>query len=240
MRRVLQPAPAFAVALALAAAPSATLAWGGALRGDGEKVAQAREVGAFDRLRLEGPLDARVRVGGARSVSVTIDRNLQPRVTTAVEGTTLVVRTGEVSSRGEARVDVTVPALRGLSTEGSGDATIEGGQGDLALSVSGSGTLTWRGEAARLETTVSGSGDVRLTGVASTLRASVAGSGGVHARELSTRSAECTVAGSGGVEVTLTGGTLRAALAGSGDVIWHGEATVEAASTAGSGEIVHR
>jgi hypothetical protein len=240
---------ATAAAILSLAAPAPAAAWGwNATKGDGKKVTQAREVGAFSRVRLVGSLDARVRVGGPRAVSVTIDENLQPLVEVLVEGDTLVVRSRELSYQGEGRVEIAVPSLRALGIEGSGDADIapadgaglERGAGDLALAISGSGDITWRGQAARLTAAVSGSGDMKLSGTADAVEISVAGSGDVSAQDLAAGSADVSVAGSGDVSVRLTGGALRAAVAGSGDVTWYGEGRVERAARAGSGEITHR
>lgn len=241
MRRLAAVAPVLAVlAASLAPAGARAWSWGEGTKGDGQKVTQPREVGEFSRVRLEGALDARVTVGPARAVSVTIDQNLQPLVQVRLEGDTLVVTARELSWQGDGRVDIAVPALRGFAIRGSGDARIEGGTGDLALAISGSGDVDWRGQADRLEAAVSGSGDMRLTGTAASVDISVAGSGDVLASDLRAGNADVSVAGSGDVQVRLTGGALRAAVAGSGDVVWYGEGRVERASTAGSGEIVHR
>lgn len=230
---------AVAVALCLAAVPAA--ARPSTVRGDGHKTTEAREVPEFDRISLRGALDARVKVGPVRSVSVTIDANLQPHVRVRVEGGKLVVDTDrEIHWDGEGRVDVTVPSLRALATAGSGDAQAEGGSGDLALSTSGSGALRWRGEADDLDAATSGSGDMVLAGKARSLDAATSGSGDIDARDLTVHDASIRTSGSGDVEVTLDGGKLAASTSGSGDVTWHGKATVTAANTAGSGEVRHR
>jgi len=241
MRRVAVLAPCLA-ALALTVLPASARAWGWGegTRGDGKKVTRPRQVGEFSRVRLEGSLDARVTVGPARAVSVTIDQNLQPLVETRVDGDTLVVNAREISYQGDGRIDIAVPTLHGFAIRGSGDARIEGGKGDLSLAISGSGDIDWRGAAGRLEAAVSGSGDMRLAGTATSVEISVAGSGDVEAGDLEAGSADVSVAGSGDVEVRLGGGALRASVAGSGNVTWRGEGRVERATTAGSGEIVHR
>jgi hypothetical protein len=234
---------AAAAALGLALTPVAASAHGrgDATPGNGEKVTQRRAVGEFKAVRLEGSLDVQVKVGAPATVTVTIDENLQPLVVTRLDGDTLVVSTtGSMSYRGEGLVEVATPALRALGIEGSGDAVIDGGQGDLELSVSGSGDLSWRGAAARLAVEIEGSGDVTLAGTADEARLEVAGSGDIQAQGLTVRSARVEVAGSGDVSLTLSGGTLAASVAGSGDVHWYGSAQVERASVAGSGEIVHR
>lgn len=231
-------------ALCLASAPVAASAhgwWGDDTTGNGNKVTQPRTVGEFKAVRLEGALDVRVQVGAPTSVAVTIDENLQPLVETRLEGDTLVISTrGSMSYHGEGRVALATPSLRAFAIQGSGDAVIEGGQGDLALTVSGSGDLSWRGAAGRLGVDIEGSGDVKLAGTADEATIQVSGSGDVHARDLVARSASVEVAGSGDVELTLAGGPLKAAVAGSGDVHWYGTAQVERASVAGSGEIAHR
>jgi hypothetical protein len=212
----------------------------GGTRGDGKKVTEARQVSAFTAIRVEGSIDAAVKVGGAQSVAVTIDQNLQPLITTEVSGGTLVIRTKDASWDGKGIVEISMPALRGFTIEGSSDVTIDGGQGDLTLQIEGSGDLRWNGVAAKLEASISGSGDLRLSGTADQARISVEGSGDVKAGGLTAKAAEIEVDGSGDVEVTLDGGPLRARVSGSGDVVWHGRAMVELASVSGSGEIVRR
>ena len=238
MRRLATATICLAASLLL---PSQALGWGwSGTRGDGKKVTAPRQLAPFTSVRLEGSLDASVKVGGAQAVSVTIDQNLQPLVTTEVRDGTLVVKTREISWEGKGIIEITVPALRGLTIEGSADVSIDGGQGDLALKVEGSGDLRWRGQAARLDAAIAGSGDMKLEGAAEQANLSVAGSGDVKAGGLTAKGAAVSVAGSGDVEVTLDGGPLSVSIAGSGDVVWHGKAMVEQASVSGSGSIVRR
>jgi hypothetical protein len=226
--------------LALAATPTpARASWFGT-RGNGQKTTQPRTVGAFDAIRLEGSIDAAVKVGPSASVAVTIDENLQPLVQTRLDGTTLVVKVEDASWSGEGKVTITLPALRAFAIDGSGDAVIEGGSGDLKLAISGSGDLRWSGQATRLDASIAGSGDMKLGGEAESVHFSIAGSGDIAAGPLKARNAEVGVSGSGNVELTMTGGTLSASVAGSGDVTWHGEARVERAAVAGSGSITRK
>jgi hypothetical protein len=232
---------AFLLAAAVVLLPAAALAWSwGGTHGDGKKVTEARQVTPFTSIRVEGGIDAVVKVGGAQAVAVTIDQNLQPLITTEVSGGTLVISTRNASWEGKGIVEITVPALRGLAIEGSSDVSIDGGQGDLALAIHGSGDLRWNGAATKLDASISGSGDMRLSGTAEQAQISVAGSGDVKADGLTARGAAISVAGSGDVELTLDGGPLSVSVAGSGDVIWHGKAMVEQASVSGSGQIVRR
>lgn len=234
-------APFAAAVLAMAAASPARAHGGEGLRGNGEKTTTARDVPAFTKVRLQNTLTASVKVGAPQKVAVTIDSNLQPEIVTRVDGDTLVVQTTrEIRYDGRGTVEISVPALRGFEIDGSGDATIDGGEGDLALAVDGSGDLRFSGRAAALRVSIAGAGNVSLAGRADRLDVDVEGSGGVRARELTATGAKVAVSGSGDVELTLAGGPLSAAVAGSGDVTWWGDAQVQQTATSGSGEIRHR
>ena len=236
-------ATAFAV-LTLAASSAHAWSWGPGVEGNGKKVTQQRELpGTFDAVQTGGSLDARITVGPAPSVSVTIDENLQAQVKLRLKGSTLVIeQEGNMSYRGDAYVTITVPTLRAAGTAGSGDATIEGSSGgDLELSTSGSGDLRWNGTAKRLAVSTSGSGDALLAGKAESLDASTSGSGDLKGAELTVAGdVNVSTSGSGDVEIRMTGGALRASTSGSGDVVYRGEARSVNARTSGSGEVRKR
>jgi hypothetical protein len=238
MRLIVTAASALLL-LACATPRTAQAGWFGT-QGNGQKVTQARTVGDFDAVRLEGSLDAKVQVGPAVSVAVTIDENLQPLVETRLDGSTLVVKVKDANYSGKGEVAITLPTLRAFAIEGSGDATIEGGTGDLKLSIAGSGDLRWTGKAGALDAQIAGSGDMKLTGEAESARLAIAGSGDIAAAPLKARNAEVSVSGSGDVELTLTGGLLSVEVAGSGDVTWHGEARLGRLSVAGSGSVTRK
>jgi hypothetical protein len=244
MRASVSRAALVLVALGLAV-PAPVLAGRRGLQGDGKVTTERRDVpGAFDGISLRGAIDARVKVGPAASIAVTIDANLQPHVKTRLEGSTLVVEQDEeLRPTDDARVEVTLPALRAFSTSGSGDATLDAtnatDRGDLALATSGSGDVRWKGEAGALTVATQGSGDVTLEGRARSLTAATAGSGDVKASGLTVRDADARTSGSGDVSITVDGGTLRAHTSGSGDVTYSGTASVEARAS-GSGEVIGR
>jgi hypothetical protein len=161
-----------ALVLALVLAVPAAASPGERVRGNGQKTTEKRDVGPFDAISLRGRIDARVKVGPALSLTVTIDSNLQDHVLTRVKDRELVVEMSprsDIDWRGDAYVEVTLPELRSFGTVGSGDAVIEGGKGDLALHTSGSGDIRWTGDANRLEVMTSGSGEVTLSGRAESL-----------------------------------------------------------------------
>lgn len=212
-----------------------------AAKGDGKPTTERREVGAFDAVRLDTSADVTVHVGGAPAVSVTVDGNLQPHLRTDVRGGTLVISADRsLDAHPDARVEVTVPALRRFELSGSGDVAIDGGAGPIALAIEGSGEVRWNGEATELRAEIAGSGDVRLEGRADRLDVSVRGSGDVNATKLRAKDVAAKVEGSGDVDVSVDGGSLTASVSGSGDVHWRGQAKVESVRVTGSGEVARK
>lgn len=235
--------PAALLLAAALASPAAARAHEVGAAGDGSKVTQRREVPAFLRIELRGPLDVQVTEGQVTSVAVTIDQNLQPLVTTEVKGDTLVVDTERgMHFRGPGEVVVTLPELRGLAITGSGDARVKGVEAprDVKLEISGSGDIAWTGQAGKMAVHIEGSGNVALEGKAGELDARIDGSGDVSGKALRVKSARLSISGSGDMTATLDGGDLRAEVNGSGDIVWYGSAATSSLRASGSGSVSHR
>jgi hypothetical protein len=222
----------------LAAASTASAAW---LEGDGQATTQTREVAEFTGVKLETSADVVVMVGGERRVSVTADSNLLEHVRTDVRGRSLVIGTKDgIHPKIPVRVEISVPDLREVEIDGSGNVSVDGARGDASLSIDGSGDLRWSGEGGAVRAEIEGSGKTTLAGSANQLAVEVSGSGGVDAAKLKARNASVEVEGSGDVSVHVDGGAFRAEVTGSGNVTWSGNGTVERAVVSGSGEIRKR
>jgi hypothetical protein len=211
------------------------------IEGDGNTTTENREIhGTFDAVETQGAMDLQVKVGPATAVAVTIDRNLQPYVDVHLEGTTLILEQREhLRWHGRAFSDVTVPALRAVSTSGSGQAMVDGSSGgSLSLATSGSGGIRLHGEVQRLAVSTSGSGRVALVGRVAALHVSTSGSGDVDGGALTVSGdADVSTWGSARVELVMAGGSLHACTSGSGDVLYSGEARAVDAQASGSGRI---
>lgn len=209
--------------LASLALTSCTLrsSWSGArFVGSGHRETQNRELSErVDRIVVQGSLDVSARAGEAPGIVVSGDHNLIDRVVTDVEGERLVVRleNGSYDFTEEMRVTVFLPELRELTIRGSGDADVEGLDGE------------------HLELAIQGSGDVRARGFVRRLEASIHGSGDLELRELEVETANVRVKGSGDIRVTARD-EVDAAVHGSGDVHVHGPCQVRA-RTFGSGDV---
>ena len=109
--------------------------------GSGDIVSESREVDGFDSIQISGGVDLALTIDddAERSVIVVYDDNLQERITTEVEGTTLVVRSrGSFNVVGEGRhVEVVAPALNELSVSGGSDVEGDGVLESMILDASG-------------------------------------------------------------------------------------------------------
>lgn len=213
------------------------------IKGSGVLTEKARSVGAFSRLRLEGPLNVHLSQAAADAVKVVADDNIEPLIESKVEGDTLVLRLqpGQgFTTRHAPTVRVDSRNLQAISMQGSGDLSLEHFKGDsLALSLIGSGDLRiGLLELRELTASLSGSGDVHVAGRADTQQWTLNGSGDVDARSLSGRTIKAQLNGSGDLDLGVSE-TLEAKLSGSGDISYAGRPQLRQ-SVSGSGEISRR
>jgi hypothetical protein len=247
-RRTLLLPPLLACTAALLTLPGPAQAWsltlvgsGKRIEGSGHLVEQARQVGAFSRVRLDGPFTVNVRQGNAATVTVRADDNLVPLISTALEGDTLVVKTQPDTgfrTRNPVTVNIDVTKLAAAELRGSGDLNLTGLKGDrfeLALAGSGDARLL-DVEFGRLTAQLSGSGDISAKGHAEEADFRIAGSGDVRAADLLAKRTTVSIAGSGDARVHASE-ALTANVAGSGDVFYAGNPPSVKSHVAGSGEI---
>lgn len=191
------------------------------VKGSGVAATQARHVGSFGAVDLAGGSNVTIHVGGKQAVVVRADDNLLDRVTTLVEGRTLVVGTtpGSFEARSPMNVDVTIPKLSALTLSGSGIVTAEGIDTDtLTVAFPGSGLLRASGKAASLEVRHTGSGDAQLDQlVASDVHAVLGGSGRILLT--ATESLDAAVPGSGAIFYGGDPAQVKTDVTGSGVVL---------------------
>jgi hypothetical protein len=192
------------------------------IEGSGVEASQAREVPAFRRVHISGSADLRAEVGGAQTLRVSCDDNLLQHVKTEVRGDTLHIgmEPGSYSFRRDLRVELSVPALDGISISGSGNASVVGLSGAV------------------FEVAISGSGDVHALGTVERLTASVSGSGDMDFTGLHARAAQVQISGSGDIAVDASE-ELTVQISGSGDVRYVGNPRIQS-QISGSGSVSSR
>lgn len=200
------------------------------------------QVGAFERVSLEGSHDVVVTVGGAPSVRAEGDAAALERLDIRVEDGNLKIGTqrGNWSwrrHRGSVTVYVTAPSLNGASIGGSGDMRIDRVEAQrFAASTAGSGNMEIAAlRAQRADFSIAGSGNIRAAGQAEEADLSIAGSGSLALDGLQTRRADVSVAGSGDVEIQASE-SVDASIVGSGDINVRGPARCSV-SKMGSGDV---
>ena len=201
-----------------------------------------RQVQGFTKLDLKVPVNVTIRPGKAFSLVMDLhDSSMASKISTEVQGDTLVISSNERSLRfhGKNTATLTMPDLQGVSISGSGDVDVAGFDqgGSLSLAISGSGDITYNGKTSAVAVVIEGSGNVKLVGSTATLSVTIEGSGDLRAADFTAKNASVAVDGSGDADLRVSGGAVQFAVNGSGDIRWSGDASVVSAVTHGSGSI---
>lgn len=208
----------------------------------GERVFDLR---GFTGISLLGSMDVVVQQGdfAVRATGAPQDLDLLDIRTDGHSLAIGTVKERKVRFTGDVLVHVTLPELKQLTINGSGDikASGTGTTTALDLHVLGSGDILLTGprKAEQLTVTVNGSGDVKVAGVTvpGTSKISVLGSGDVQVAG-STGRLELSLSGSGDADVSslsiAEGGQVTTM--GSGDVILNSTVPLKV-TTMGSGEV---
>ena len=209
-----------------------------------EAATRSYGITSFDRIRVTGPFDVQVHVGGAPSARATGPQEAIDRLSVEQNGNVLVVKPlpggwggWPMGFHGKLVVEVSTPSLNNATLAGSGNVAIDRVKGDqLDLALSGSGNLSVAAvDVTHLAATMTGSGDLSIAGRAGDAKAMLTGSGDLKGAQLATDVADVRLIGSGDLSI----GARRAAkvnLAGSGDITIAGPANCSITRT-GSGDV---
>ncbi|VVT21035.1 conserved exported hypothetical protein [Sphingomonas sp. EC-HK361] len=151
-------------------------------------------VGTFERVRVEGPFEVRIRTGTSPGATASGDRKLIEQLDIAVNGTTLVVRLGH-EGWGETPSDapstppvvtLTTPRLTAIIVNAGGRVTVAPLSAQrVDLSVTGAGAINASGvKADELNAAVIGTGTLVLAGTAQRARLNANGAGAIDASAL--------------------------------------------------------
>ena len=198
----------------------------------------------FSKIRISGPFDVHVHVGGAPAAHATGPKEALDRLSVENNDGTLVIKSlpggwggWPTGPHGNVVIEVTAPELAGLAVTGSGGVTVDRVRGDtLDLALSGSGSLNVGAiDVAAISAVMTGSGDMSLAGKARTANATLTGSGDLKAAGLLVDDAQTKLIGSGDLSLGARH-VVKVVLAGSGDVTIAGPAAC-AVTRSGSGDV---
>jgi hypothetical protein len=177
------------------------------------------------RVKVDGAVDLRIRQGSTATLTLSGDPRWLARTVTVQSGDTLNIDT-DIHGRvrlGSLHAELTLPALREVSSESLGSTDVSGFSGDeLELSLDGAGSMRiscnyklvsaslggigsmhlqgLNGEGVDLN--LRGAGFMNLSGRAKWLKADLGGLGSLDAREFVTDSVNVDLSGLGNASVT--------------------------------------
>lgn len=224
-------------------------------------VTESRPIdGRVVRVLLDGVLDLKLTHGAQPSLTIVADRRTMARITASQTGDTLHLDTeghGVKLNRSGARVELVLPALRQVVSEGVGSTEVNGFMGDeLELTLDGAGSMKvagdyrklkanlggvgsmhlWVSENELVELDLHGAGYITLGGRSKLLRASLGGLGGLNAQQCQADAVDVQLSGLGNATVTARhDATLN--LSGLGSVTVYGKPASRNVSVDGLGKV---
>jgi len=195
--------PWFAVPLILAAAASTAHA-------------EPRNVGSFHAIEITGTIQVEATIAPTAHVEVLGEAERLHQVKTDVKNGSLIIATvGDVKGA-RLRVVVSAPALDALAISGAATLSAAGLTGDrLAVRIGGTGEITLGGKVGTLALEINGAGAVHAKGLATTDAAiAIGGTGEVSANV--TRSLVASITGTGAIKVHGKPTSIKKAITGVG------------------------
>lgn len=190
-----------------------------------KSITQTRSVENFSAIELRGAAEILVTIGSPAAVQLDGRERTLERVETRVTGETLTIdiakTRGWFSDYGRLKINITVPELKSLESNGAAEIEIKG----LA------------GGEQRLR--LAGAHDVKAEGALDRLDIEVSGAGNVDYRDVVAKDAKVRVNGAGNVEVNATE-SLQAEVNGVGAVRYSGEPKKVESNLHGLGSISRR
>lgn len=212
------------------------------IQGSGRMVTEERNVGSYEDVTLEGPLDVQLKQGQLKPVVIEAEDNVMHVLETYVTGNRLTIRIRNgVNLKNFRQIKVSLQSerfsriifagsgsLRSNDTihssffsyqiNGSANASLKLKTNETNIIVNGSGDIHLEGETNKYYGEINGSGDIDATSLQArdaTVRISGSGEQRIWALDL----LDVRINGSGGVKYKGAPGTLNTSINGSGKVI---------------------
>ena len=203
------------------------------IRGTGNLVTEQREVSGFDKVRLDGAGRLFITQGDEESLEIEAEDNIIDKLTSDVQGSTLVLgyeekpwRTTVIPTNG-ITYTLTVKDLTGLTFNGAGDLEMDALQTtSLDVEINGAGQLTIDELTAEdLMVHIAGASTISVSGQVSSQEVIIDGTGNYKAEDLKTESTSMDINGIGNGIVWATD-SLEININGGGTVNYYGSPSV--------------
>jgi hypothetical protein len=201
------------------------------ITGSGTQGEETRQVGNFDRVRLEGIGKLFIEQGDETELAILADDNLLPHITSEVRGgeLTIGIESGyALQPKQNIEYRLTVVDLSAVYLDGAGDIMVKTlDTKSLKVAVSGTGGITLEAlQAQSLDVQINGSGWVNAAGQAREVETTINGAGSLEAGNLECEVAEFNISGLGKVTAWVTE-KLSARISGAGNIAYYGDPDVE-------------
>jgi Putative auto-transporter adhesin, head GIN domain len=192
-------------------------------KGSGKVVSQTRKVTGFTKVELSGSGELTIEKTGVESLTISVEDNLLPQLTSEVSGDTLTLGTKPnttVVPTKPITYSLTVKDLNGIAVSGSGSVRVS--------------NLTTNS----LTTQISGSGTISASGTVNDQAVDISGSGRYQAEQLTSKTAKVQISGSGHASVLATD-LLDVKISGSGTLTYGGNPQITQ-EISGSGKLIKK
>ena len=226
-----------------------------------DTVSETRAIDArVVRVKLDGLIELKLRQGKVASLTISGDKRSLVKITTLQSGDTLHIDSetqGLKMNHPTVHVELVLPALRELTSEGVGSSDVGGFSGnELELSLDGAGSMKivadykkvkaslagighinlWVSDSDSVDLDLGGAGYITLGGRSKALKATLAGLGGLNAQQFQADSVNLDLSGLGSAVVTARkDATLN--LSGLGSVTVYGKPVNRNVSVDGLGSV---
>lgn len=205
----------------------------------GNQVSETRDVGNFTGIEISGGMRLVITQGGASSVRVVADDNIQKEVKTRVSGGDLEIEhdSGTCQS-GEIIVYVTTTELNKIDAQGAVEISSQGRitSQDFELSLSGANSVKLDINASTVYTRSSGASEITLSGQAGKHGLELSGSTNVDAFDFTVGEYSIESSGSGSAEINVLN-RLDAEASGASEILYKGNPAKVDANNSGASTI---
>lgn len=227
-----------------------------------DTVSENRPVdGRVTRIVLDGLVNLKVRQGPVAALVVSGDARWVGATQTRQSGDTLTISNGEHGIHGNGRrslqAELTLPALRALTSESLGNTDVSGFSGDdITLTLDGAGSMTMQSNYRFVKATLGGVGSMKLLGLNSDridlmlegagyvslsgrtrlLNANLEGLGGLDAQQFTADTVKLDMSGLGNATITAHQ-SANLNLSGMGSVTVYGKPLNRKVSIDGLGKV---
>lgn len=215
--------------------------WNNGIKGSGNVIEQNRNLSGFENVKASSGVDVVLMQGSQDKVVVKADDNLADKITTKVEGNTLVVavqRNTSIRNAKSFKVLVTASNLKQILSSGGSDVFSEGAitAESLTIKASGGSDLKLDLNVKDLTCDISGGSDANLKGKAQYMTVTARGGSDFEGKNFTAENCKLKVQGGSDAYVYVTG-EISMEAHGASDIHYKGNPKITYQRSSGGSDI---